>query len=133
VIAVDTSIVVPALTPEHEFHEPAANLVDQHAPQLPAHVALETYASLTAMPRHRRAPAQVAEALERSFEPPWLTLSAAGYVAVVRMVAEARMLSGAVFDALVAATAREHGARLYSRDERAARTYRVVGVEFELL
>lgn len=96
-------------------------------------MALETYASLTVMPRHRRAPAQVTEALERSFESPWLTLSAAGYESVLRLAAQARMLSGAAFDALVAATAHEHGARLYTRDRRAAQTYGIMGVEFELL
>lgn len=38
---------------------------------------------------------------------------------------------GAVYDALVGLTAREAGARLVTRDERAARTYRALDVAAE--
>ncbi|MBO0760460.1 MAG: hypothetical protein J2P40_04210 [Candidatus Dormibacteraeota bacterium] len=41
--------------------------------------------------------------------------------------------SGAVYDALIAAAALEADARLLSRDERAARTYAAIGVQFELV
>lgn len=40
---------------------------------------------------------------------------------------------GAVYDALIAAAALEADARLLSRDERAARTYAAIGVQFELV
>ena len=39
------------------------------------------------------------------------------------------MVGGAVYDAMVALAAKEHGARLATRDARAANTYRSVGVE----
>ena len=40
---------------------------------------------------------------------------------------------GAIYDALIAATALEADARLLSRDVRTARTYEAIGVPFELV
>jgi len=40
---------------------------------------------------------------------------------------------GAVYDALVAATAAEHGITLATRDRRAAETYRALDIDFELI
>ena len=40
---------------------------------------------------------------------------------------------GAVYDALVAAAAAEHGITLATRDRRAADTYRVLDIDFELI
>jgi predicted nucleic acid-binding protein len=42
-------------------------------------------------------------------------------------------VGGAIYDALVAATAQEAGARLVSRDRRAARTYEAIGARYELI
>jgi len=39
----------------------------------------------------------------------------------------------ATYDGLVALTAARHGARLLSRDRRAARVYEALGVDFELI
>jgi len=40
---------------------------------------------------------------------------------------------GSVYDALVGATAVEHGLRLASRDRRAVQTYRALDVDVEIL
>ena len=45
----------------------------------------------------------------------------------------AALQCGAVHGALVAATAREAGAHPVSRDRHAARTYDIVGVDYELI
>lgn len=53
----------------------------------------------------------------------------------LRLLAEltaAGLGGGAVYDAVVAATARDHGATLLSRDRRAARVYDALGVRYEL-
>ena len=60
-------------------------------------------------------------------------LSARGYRDMLRGAQESGIVGGAVYDALVAVTAREAGATLVSLDHRAARTYRAVAVEHRLL
>jgi predicted nucleic acid-binding protein len=47
-------------------------------------------------------------------------------------MAELGIAGGAVYDALVAATAAEHGITLATRDRRAADTYRSLDIDFEL-
>lgn len=47
--------------------------------------------------------------------------------------AELCIVGGAVYDALVAATAAEHGISLATRDRKAAETYRVLEIDFELI
>lgn len=42
-------------------------------------------------------------------------------------------LGGAIYDAQIAATAKHHGLVLLSRDRRAATTYDLVGVDYELI
>jgi len=46
---------------------------------------------------------------------------------------EAGLSGGSIYDALIALGAAEHGLRLTTRDARAARTYRSLGVAFELV
>jgi predicted nucleic acid-binding protein len=48
-------------------------------------------------------------------------------------LAELGIAGGAVYDALVAATAAEHGITLATRDRRAAETYRALDIDFELI
>lgn len=60
-------------------------------------------------------------------------LSSKGSAALVAQLSANGVSGGAVYDALVAAAAAEHGLRLVSRDIRAAGTYRAMGVDLELL
>lgn len=48
-------------------------------------------------------------------------------------MAEAGISGGAIFDALVAAAAREHGLVLATRDGRARSTYRALGAEVRFI
>lgn len=52
---------------------------------------------------------------------------------LVEQAVAARLTGGAIYDALIAATANHAGATLLSRDRRAAATYEALGVEYELV
>lgn len=134
-IAVDTSVVVALFATWHEAHaEVAAALKGEREVRLPAHVALETYSVLTRLPPpHRVSPAPVAEFLDRRFDSRWLELDAGGHRRLLREASGLPLHGGAIYDALVGGTAREAGARLLSRDRRAAHVYRALGVEYRLL
>lgn len=62
-----------------------------------------------------------------------VVLSPAGYLAVFRRLAESGKAGGRVYDAIIAATAVEAGARLLSADRRAIATYALVGADYELV
>jgi len=62
-----------------------------------------------------------------------MVLSAAGYLEVVRRLAEVGLAGGRVFDAVVASSAAEAGFRLLTADQRALPVYALVGAEVELL
>jgi predicted nucleic acid-binding protein len=128
-IAVDSSVVIAALAPWHEAHSSARAAIVEAEVQLPAHVAFETTSALSRMPRGRRiAPAIVLEALERGFTQPWLSLSAGALRDALHRAVEVGVRGGALYDALIAATAASHDAEILSADQRALRTYRAMGV-----
>jgi hypothetical protein len=52
---------------------------------------------------------------------------------LVRRCADAAVQGGSVYDALVGLTVAEAGATLVTRDSRAARTYRRVGVTLDMM
>jgi predicted nucleic acid-binding protein len=133
VIAVDTSIAVAAFASWHEAHGAALEAL-RRGPRVPAHVLLETYSVLTRLPPpHRAAPSVVASFLRERFTEPPLTLPVRGYLGLIAQAADAEIVGGSLYDALVAATALHARARLLTRDRRAAATYERVGVEYELL
>ncbi len=134
-IALDTSVVVALLATWHEGHPvAAAALRDEKDVRLPGHVALEAYSVLTRLPPpHRLSPAPVLEFLNRRFDLPWLALDSDGQRELLREASDLRLAGGAIYDALVAATARSAGALLLSRDQRAAPVYRALGVDHRLL
>jgi hypothetical protein len=102
---------------------------------IPAHARLETYSVLTRMPPpHRLAPAVVVNLLERWF-PAERTLVPSAELSreIVRRCAENGIDGGTVYDALVGLTSAEAGSTLLTRDVRAARIYRRLGVEIELV
>ena len=83
-------------------------------------------------PPNRRTPQAVARLLAHNF-PGSRFLSAEGAARLHSRLAELGIAGGAVYDALVAATAAEHGIMLATRDSRAADTYRALEVDFELI
>jgi predicted nucleic acid-binding protein len=132
-IAVDTSVVVAAFASWHEGHASAAAALARR-PRVPAHVLLETYSVLTRLPPPHRAPAGlVAAFLAERFPKPPLVLPGPEHARLVERAAEAGIVGGSIHDALVGATVRHAGARLLSRDRRAAPTYERVGVDYELI
>ncbi len=133
-LAPDSSVVIAALAPWHEAHRPARAALAEGEARLPAHVAFETTSALSRMPEGRRiAPAVVLEALERGFAQPWLSLDAAGLRDALHRAVEAGVRGGALYDALIAATAAGHSADVLSADGRALGTYRAMGVGVRFL
>jgi len=131
-IALDTSVVVAVFASWHEAHADAVSRLARR-PRLPAHVLIETYSVLTRLPPpHRAASSIVVEFLERNFPAPPLALSGEGHRSLVRLAATGTLTGGSIYDALVAATAKEADALLLTRDRRAAAVYDVVGVRYEL-
>ena len=133
-IAADTSVVVAAFATWHEGHASALAAMRREPPRLPAHVSLETFSVLTRLPPpHRARPELVAAFLRARFPSPPLTLPGAAHRSLIQEATVAGLTGGAIYDALVAATARHAGATLLTRDRRAVRVYEALGAEFELV
>jgi predicted nucleic acid-binding protein len=134
VIAPDSSVVIAALAPWHEAHHAAREALKAEKVRIPAHVALETTSALSRMPQGRRiAPGVVLEALERAFPKGWLTLRGVEQRKALRRAVDAGLRGGALYDALIAATAVGHDAELLSADGRARATYDVMGARARYL
>ena len=128
--APDSSVVIASLASWHEAHQPARAALLADDVRLPAHVAFEITSALSRMPEGRRiAPAVVLEALELGFPQPWLTLEAADQRDALQRAVKAGVRGGALYDALIAATASKHGAKLLSADRRARGVYQAMSVE----
>lgn len=132
-IAVDTSVVIAGLLVDHAQHE-LARPVLASKPTVPAHVALESYSVLTRLPLPGRVPPAAAVLLlARAFAGPFVALSGDDQETLLADLPGIGVTGGATYDALVAATALQHGLALRSLDRRAAVTYQAIGVEYELL
>jgi predicted nucleic acid-binding protein len=133
VIAVDSSVIIAACASWHEAHRQAREVMGQ-APRLIGHCALEAFSVLTRLPAPQRVPpALVVDFLHETFDDEPLVLSAAAMGDLVRSLHQRGITGGAVYDGLVAMSARAHDAELLSFDRRAADTYRRCGVSFHLL
>lgn len=131
-IAVDTSVVVAAFASWHEGNRSASEILRRRL-RVPAHVLAETYSVLTRLPPPHRADAPiVAEFLAKSFPQEPLTLPAAAWLPLLDELGEAGISGGAVYDALIGATARHAGATVLTRDRRATLVYERLGVGYEL-
>ena len=132
-IAADTSLLVAAFASWHEKHEAARNALDRGA-RIVGHCALEAYSVLTRLPPpHRAAGEVVAGFLRARSRRPLLSLGPRAHREFVLSLPARGITGGAVYDALVAVTAAEHGCDLLSCDRRAAPTYERCGVAFEIL
>ncbi len=131
-IAVDTSIAVPAFLPWHEAHQ-SCHLAACGA-SMAVHVAVETYSVLTRLPApHQLDIGAARQLLSRRFGDRVLVPSKALSTSFVDRLAEAGVSGGAAYDGIVALTTAEHGAQLLTRDPRAASTYDSLGVGYELV
>jgi len=131
--AADSSIVIAAILADHEAHDEAEHALGETEATI-AHVAAETYSVLTRMPPPLRLDATTAAAIIDARLPSTrLALGADGYSSSLQTLARAHVSGGATYDGLIALTALEHDLILVSRDLRAVRTYRALGVRFQLL
>lgn len=126
-IALDTSVAVPLLVQTHGAHDTVVRWWAGRELPLSGHAVVETYSVLTRLPGDLRlAPADAARLLDERFAPPLLlTTDTAGRLP--RVLSGVGITGGAVYDALVALAAVEHGTELATRDGRARATYEAVG------
>lgn len=127
VLALDTSVALPLLVRTHTAHAAVVAWWGGREVALSGHALAETYSVLTRLPGDLRlAPTDAARLIVARFAEPIL-LGAALARRVPAVLSELGIVGGAVYDALVALAAVEHGAALATRDARAKATYEAVG------
>lgn len=127
-LAVDTSVAVPLLVQKHRAHAAVVRWWSGREVALSGHALAETYSVLTRLPGDVRvAPADAARLIGELFAAP-LHLGAEVAGGLPEVLGRLGIAGGAVYDALVALAALEHGSDLASRDGRARATYEAVGV-----
>ena len=128
-LALDTSVAVPLLVQTHRSHAAVTRWWGGREVALSGHALAETYSVLTRLPGDlRMAPADAARLLNERFLEP-LVLGSQVARRLARVLADLGVAGGAVYDALVALAAVEHGALLATRDLRARDTYEAVGAQ----
>ena len=127
-LAIDTSVAIPLLVRSHHDHAAVVRWWDRQEIALSGHALAETYSVLTRLPGDARlAPADAARLMNARFSAP-LVLSRSLTRRLPDTLSRLGLAGGAVYDALVALAAKEHGAALATRDARARGTYDAVGV-----
>jgi predicted nucleic acid-binding protein len=133
-ITADTSVAIAAALPWHEAHAAARSALPRKRTPLIAQVAVETYSVLTRLPPLQRVPAAVArDYLGQAFLLPPVALPPESYEQLIDVLVAEEITGGAVYDAIVAATALEVGATLLTLDRRAISTYRRLGTDYQLV
>jgi len=128
-VGLDTSVAVPLLVRSHRDHAAVVRWWNGQEVALSGHALAETYSVLTRLPGDARlAPADAAYLLDVRFSAP-LLLSTSHTGKLPETLSHLGIAGGAVYDALVALAAKEHGAPLATRDARARGTYDAVGVK----
>jgi toxin FitB len=128
-LAVDTSVAIPLLVATHTAHAAVSRWWDGRELSLSGHALPETYSVLTRLPGDLRlSPADAARLIAERFAKP-LLLGPQMARRLPELLAELGVAGGAVYDALVALAAREHGAQLATRDARAKATYETAGAD----
>lgn len=132
-ILIDTSVAVALVVGDHEHHVATMRAIGDRRLGLAGHAAFETFSVLTRLPAPaRRPPDVVARVLAENFTENRFP-SPDRAEALIEVLGEAGIAGGSVYDALVAATAIEHGLMLATRDQRALKTYRALQVDVEVL
>lgn len=130
---VDTSVAVPAVLASHVAHQVVNRWIGHRVLHLPAHALIETYSVLTRLPGGARLlPSDAAQLIGERFGPP-VMLDAESTSNLIDELAKANIAGGAVYDALIAITVLKAGGTLATRDARAAATYRLLNVNYELV
>ena len=132
-IAVDTSVVVAGLSPWHDRHDDCRSVLEGK-PTIAGHALVESFSVLTRLPVPYRVSASLAaQLLTANFAEPPLALTPQQVTRFVGFLPQQRVIGVAVYDALIAATARDARATLVTLDARAARTYLAVGADTRLI
>ncbi len=127
----DTSAAVALIVEDHEAHVATLDAVRGRRLGLAGHAWFETYSVLTRLPAGlRRSPADALRLLAHNF-PASGFLGEAEAVELGGELSRLGISGGAVYDALVAAAARQHRLPLVSADARARSAYEALGVEIE--
>ena len=115
VVAPDSSVLIAGFSPEHPFHEAAAAPLRAVRKRggLIAHTMAETYSVLTGQ-TYGHPPANVLRYLSQFLERPAAGLSAVSYFQVLGKLADGALVGGAIYDGLIAATAKQASLRLLS-------------------
>ncbi len=131
-LALDTSVAIPLLVQTHLAHEDVVRWWAGREVALSGHALAETYSVLTRLPGDLRlSPGDAARLLGERFAAP-LLLDPATAERLPDVLGRLGIAGGAVYDALVALAAAEHGAELATRDNRARATYEAVGARVVL-
>ncbi len=132
-LLIDTSVAVALAVADHQHHQDTRKAIGRRSCGLSGHAAFETFSVLTRLPApNRRTPRAVARLLAHNF-PESRFLSIQGAERLHARLAPLGIAGGAVYDALVAAAAAEHGITLATRDRRAAEIYRTLDTDYELI
>lgn len=131
--ACDTSVAVAALDPSHAAHGPCRHALVTRRPALAGHAMFETYAVLTRLPVPLRLTGAQAEAVLRGAFPDDCWLAGHEAKALLSRMPDGRVVGGSVYDALAGEAARVNDCVLLTRDRRAERTYRALGVRFDVV
>ncbi len=127
VVALDTSAAIPLLVQTHRAHDAVVGWWAGREVALSGDALAETYSVLTRLPGDLRVtPADAARLLDERFARP-LVLGPDLAGRLPDVLSRLGVAGGAVYDALVALAAVEHGADLATRDARARATYEAVG------
>lgn len=132
-VLVDTSAALALAQRENPFHHAVRSRLRACRRGMSGHAAVELLSVLTRLPPpHRLSPA-AALRLEKTNFPESRFLSAADTKDLLSEFVEAGLAGGALYDGLVGAAARRHKLVLITCDRRAEPTYRILGVNYELL
>lgn len=131
-LTADTTVVVSALSDWHEAHDACRRRLE-HVDWFPAHVLAESVSVLSRLPRGFAVPLDAAVEAVRGLCANARQLRADRYLPVLASLGRAGLGGAAVYDAIICATALDHGATLLSLDRRAQRTYAALGARYELL
>jgi predicted nucleic acid-binding protein len=130
---VDTSVAVALSVADHDGLAACRAAVDGYRIGLAGHAAFETFSVLTRLPGPaRRTTTAVGRLLSTNFRHTRF-LSPAAATQLLARLTETGIVGGAVYDALVGATAVEHRLPLFTRDRRALGTYQALGVDLRLI
>lgn len=132
-VLVDTSAALALVQRENPFHLAARARLLACRRGMAGHAAGELLSVLTRLPPPNRLSPTAALRLEEADFPESRFLPVRATKDLLRELAQAGLAGGAVYDGLVGAAARQHQLPLITCDRRAEPTYRMLGVNYELL